>query len=128
MFMRIGMIIVPIWLFVEPTLARDLNAAEKKLIADTVAKDFKDPPAARFRWLPINPENTGVVSQNYCGMVNGKNSYGAYTGFVPFLVFVATKNGKVIIAAPLAVADSDSSMHYVMKTCLGNGMDPREAQ
>jgi hypothetical protein len=114
---------------VRPALARDLSAPEKKLIAEAVTKDFRDPTAAQFRWLPVGfASEKEVMPQTYCGMVNGKNAYGAYTGFVPFSVFLAVRDGKVILAAPLAVGSSESSVYAVLKTCMDKGIDPREAR
>jgi hypothetical protein len=109
--------------------ARNLDASEKKLIVETVTKEFKDPAAAQFRWLPITVDNQNSVSSlTYCGMVNGRNSYGAYTGFTPFSVFVAIKNGKIVIAAPLGVGSPGNTIEKaVFKTCMDQGLDPREA-
>ena len=44
-----------------------------------------DPGAAQFRKLR-KIKTTG--SAQVCGEVNGKNSYGAYTGFKPFIYSV----------------------------------------
>jgi hypothetical protein len=127
---RMGMMMVAALApLVRPALARDLSAPEQKLVAEAVTKDFRDPAAAQFRWLPGDFVSAKEVTpQTYCGMVNGKNAYGAYTGFVPFSVFLAVKDGKVILAAPLAVGSSESSEYAVLKTCMDKGIDPREAR
>lgn len=124
------MVVALLALLIEPVLARNLDATEKQLIADAVTKDFKDPPAAQFRWLPVTGlDKQDVQSQTYCGMVNGKNSYGAYIGFVPFAVFLVAKNGKVIVVGPLGVGSPDNArVSVILKTCLDQGIDPHKAQ
>jgi hypothetical protein len=62
---------------------RDLTPAEKLSFAPVFAAGLKDPSAAQFKWMPvILTERDGIT--DYCGLVNGKNSYGGYTGFVRF--------------------------------------------
>lgn len=50
----------------------------KALAADSM----KDPAAAQFR----NVRRSTTDAEDVCGEVNGKNSYGAYTGFKRFVV------------------------------------------
>ena len=47
-----------------------------------------DGQSARYRWP--NENKNGVV---YCGFVNAKNSFGAFTGFKPFYVLGLHANG-----------------------------------
>lgn len=62
---------------------RDLTSAEKLSFAPVLAEGLKDPAAAQFKWMPVVlTERDGIT--DYCGLVNGKNSYGGYTGFVRF--------------------------------------------
>ena len=51
-----------------------------------VSKDFKDPEGAKFRNIGIYKSKTGKGGVSVCGEVNAKNSYGAYTGYTPFVV------------------------------------------
>lgn len=103
--------------------SRDLDDAEKKLIQDQVTTDFKDPSAAQFRWVALRDTKPGVDSQLYCGLVNGKNSYGAYGGFTPFQVMLVTKNGTVVLAALVGVGSpGDSEETAVAQTCASNGL------
>lgn len=123
---QIGLIAALFMLFIPQASARELDAVEKKLIMDEVTKDFKDGPAARFRWMPVTELRD---SQVYCGMVNGKNSYGAFIGFVPFSVFLVAKSGKVIVAGLIEVGSpGSSSERAILKTCIDIGIDPRKAQ
>jgi hypothetical protein len=66
-----------------PTDVRELSASEKSALKVSLAKTMKDPDAAQFRWMPLhyNPDSTLA---DYCAMVNGKNSYGGYTGWRMF--------------------------------------------
>lgn len=69
---------------------RDLATAgaafpEDTFEAETIAKvrhGMKDPAAAQFRNVRVISYGTG--GRLTCGEVNGKNSYGAYTGFTRF--------------------------------------------
>ena len=62
---------------------RDLELNEKLALSPLFATKLKDPTAAQFKWLPVVlVEREGVT--DYCGLVNGRNSYGGYTGFVRF--------------------------------------------
>jgi len=71
---------------------RELTVAEKISFAPVLSSGLKDPSAAQFKWMPvILTERDGVT--DYCGLVNGKNSYGGYTGFVRFYAHL-TKNEK----------------------------------
>lgn len=72
-----------------PSAAETRNKASKEaksLIADT----FKDPSSAQFRNLKITSDGRIV-----CGEVNGKNSYGGYTGFKAF--YAVWQSGTVMV-------------------------------
>jgi hypothetical protein len=70
-----------------PPQMRPLSAAEKEALRNSLSQTMKDPDAAKFKWMPAvipkkdTPLNTPI---GYCGLVNGKNSYGAYVGFKRF--------------------------------------------
>jgi len=62
---------------------RQLTSAERLALAPIFSAGLKDPSAAQFRWMPVVlTERDGIT--DYCGLVNGKNSYGGYGGFVRF--------------------------------------------
>lgn len=70
--------------------ARNLSSEEIQAVESTVRDEMKGPDAAKFYHGDYpEPEKTYV----YCGLVNGKNSYGAYTGKKLFSVFLV-KNDK----------------------------------
>jgi hypothetical protein len=65
-----------------PCLAQDYSsfiASAKRALT----KDFKDPDGAKYRDLAVYRELDGK-DLYLCGEVNAKNSYGAFTGYVPF--------------------------------------------
>ena len=52
-----------------------------------VADVLKDPDSATFRWTKTGrdpAQRQQYENADYCAMVNGKNSYGGYTGFKPY--------------------------------------------
>ena len=62
---------------------RDLTPAEKAAIAPMIARTMKDPDSAKLQWMPVALTERDHIT-DYCGLVNGKNSYGGYTGFTRF--------------------------------------------
>lgn len=107
--------------------ARELTGAEKSLVSKSLARNLKDPQAAQFRWLPFTPDASGATP--YCGMVNGKNSYGAYIGFVPFQAMVMTKQGKITGATMLAFGPPNTTEGQVAQmACARDGMNPQLAR
>jgi hypothetical protein len=75
---------------------RELSQSEKSIISKSVISSLKDPEAARFKWLPLVVHSRDGVT-DYCGLLNGKNSYGGYTGYMPFYVqLILDKEGNVV--------------------------------
>jgi len=56
-----------------------------KKAKDAVRYHLKDPSSARFR-------NVRLTAYAVCGEVNSKNSFGAMTGFIPFMSGGGTEN------------------------------------
>jgi hypothetical protein len=69
---------------VSATLTEDQSIKAKTLVADTL----KDPESAKFKHLKAAEAvgMDGSVRVMVCGFVNGKNSYGGYTGYSAFTV------------------------------------------
>ena len=99
---------------------RDLNAAEKTKIIQAIKQNLKDPNSALFKLGKVDQE----ISQ-YCGMVNAKNSYGGYTGDVPFLAAISRDSTSVnatLIA--LGTVDPESAKsEAVYSMCANSGYD-----
>lgn len=87
--------------------SRDLQAA----IKESVGKQLADPFSAQYDWQPVKDDML------YCGWVNAKNSFGAYTGYQPFMVlyFTGNKSGKA------KVVDASMTPTVVSKMCLDKG-------
>lgn len=97
---------------------RNLTTKERKIIASVVTHDFKDPDTARFRWLSVGePMPDHPVLFYYCASVNGRNSYGAYTGYVPFLVSVHPMKNRIVGAYTPAVASDDIPAQKILWMC-----------
>lgn len=67
------------------------SADEKAIdaVQQHVVENFKDPSSATFR-------NVKVSDGTVCGEVNGKNSYGAYSGFDKFYGSYYEGSGAVV--------------------------------
>lgn len=71
-------------LILSACLPNELDSATQTA-KQIVTKNFKDPDSALFRdalWYNRSDSSKSV----YCGSVNSKNSYGAYTGYERFIV------------------------------------------
>jgi hypothetical protein len=98
---------------------RTLTPSEKTVIRDAVSERFFDPDSAKFRWLPLPSKFEGGV---YCGSVNAKNRFGAYTGYGAFVVIVGLKHGSVTEAGSLtAIRDYDADVYREL--CAQKGFD-----
>jgi hypothetical protein len=74
-----------------------------QLAKNEMSASMKDPDSAKFRYMRFikeNEKNDGSISGTVCGQVNGKNGFGAYAGFTPFIVKLTMKEkdfSKVLI-------------------------------
>lgn len=94
------------------------------------ADTFKDPSSVQFRKVTLNPTKTAL-----CGEVNAKNSFGAYTGFRPFV----TLESEVHVAGSAcsgnksnSIADLDADIaclrasNVVIRALINNGCTTQE--
>lgn len=75
---------------------RQLSATEKEALRRSLSQTLKDPDSAQFKWMPavVAKKDAPLDSPiGYCGLVNGKNSYGGYVGFKRFYATI-TRNAK----------------------------------
>ncbi|MFP1897202.1 hypothetical protein ACLEDI_00675 [Lonsdalea quercina] len=103
--------------------ARDLLPAEATAVELAVRQEMKDPDAAKFyHWdFPETDKNSA-----YCGLVNGKNSYGAYSGKQLFFVFIIKKDEGKYGAMPMDTDTSTGeplSQDIVAASCAGVGYE-----
>lgn len=77
----------------KPSEEKAIELAKKE-----VAIDMKDPDSTKFRnviYTKKDEKEDGSMSGVVCGEVNSKNSFGAYSGFSPFVVVVTMKSKGV---------------------------------
>lgn len=82
-----------------------------------VASRLKDPGSAQFRNLRVVEQVAGQDA--VCGEVNGKNSYGGYSGFEEFVY----KGGSVYIGS-----DDVESIRARTRFCIKGGRSDEEWQ
>ncbi len=80
---------------------------------------LREPDAARYQFFP-GPIYGGGLSAggkggwHMCGVVNSKNGFGGYTGFVPFIVLYADREG----VQPLNGLIGEGALSYsVLQSC-----------
>lgn len=91
--------------------ARPLTDVEKRIITSTYGASLKDPSSAQYRWAPL-VTNQPVKGDElaYCFQINGKNSYGGYTGFRTIAGKVTRRNGVVIGFSYVAGSRDDANI------------------
>lgn len=104
-----------------PLHARELTSDEIKAVESTVKDSLKDPYSAKFEHgdFPETDKNS-----LYCGLVNAKNSYGAYTGYQLFSVMLAkNKRGetKAISTDKDFSDDKPLDQEIIAASCSGAG-------
>ncbi len=102
--------------------SRELLPEEKDAIESTIRAEMKDPDAAKFNFSDFPVESSYV----YCGLVNGKNSYGAYVGNKLFAVFLVKNDKGEYKALSLNTNKSTgepSDQDVISATCSGAGYD-----
>lgn len=107
----------------------DPRQRELALVKAKVAGNLKDPSSAQFRnvrrvpFLKMPEKDPWAFPGHYCGEVNGKNSYGAYSGFQTFYVFGPDSKGKFNNDSPVTINDPSDPFSNVMYSisCEDNG-------
>ncbi len=104
-----------------PGLAtRELSQSEKIALAHALSRTLKDPASAHFQWVPLRYA-VGAPTTEYCGLVNGKNSYGGYNGFEMFhAVLTADAKGQftsgeiddIIANNPIGTDQLKENVHF----------------
>ena len=83
-----------------------------EVIKAEVVKGFKDPYSARFESLGYSGDSeSGFI---ICGTVNGKNSYGAYSGASPFYSMLLALPGA---EAVVILGSNPDSRHMALGMC-----------
>lgn len=100
---------------------RELLPEEKAVISHAVGLSVLNPNAAQFRWPQIADTEDGPT--NYCGMVNAKSPYPAYSGWQAYIVEGSIVGGKVTSAVVGLIAGG-KDVGIVRKMCQKYGLDP----
>jgi hypothetical protein len=100
---------------------RDLLPGEKQVISKAVSLSIVNPGQAQYRWPQI--ANTEDGSVNYCGMVNAKSAYPAYSGWQAYIVEGTVSGGKLTSAVVGLIAGGKDT-EIVRKMCKKYGLDP----
>jgi hypothetical protein len=76
----------------------------------SLAYDLKDPDSAKFRNV-----RAGFRGEDYmvCGELNAKNSYGAYNGYKPFMVW----GDNTIIPDTIDPVLNNANLRVAVSTC-----------
>lgn len=99
---------------IEPGDLVTLSAQQQKQVREGTAKRLKDPEAARFGKLSATRGKDGSLT--VCGYVNGKNSYGGYTGYSPFMgMFLAPPNGNTYEV--VKIGSRDTEQQAIVSVC-----------
>jgi hypothetical protein len=100
---------------------RELAPEEKQVITKAVSLSIVNPGQAQFRWPQIASTEEGSI--NYCGMVNAKSAYPAYSGWQAYIVEGSVSGGKLTSAVVGLIAGGKDT-EIVRKMCKKYGLDP----
>jgi hypothetical protein len=100
---------------------RELQPEEKQIISKAVGLSIVNPGRAQYRWPQIANTEDGAI--NYCGMVNAKSNYPAYTGWQAYIVEGTVTGGKLTSAVVGLIAGGKDT-EIVRKMCKKYGLDP----
>jgi hypothetical protein len=100
---------------------RELLPEEKQVITKAVSLSIVDPGHAQYRWPQIADTEDGSI--NYCGMVNAKSSFPAYSGWQAYIVEGTISGGKMSSAVVGLIAGG-KDVEIVRKMCKKYGLDP----
>jgi len=99
---------------IEPGEVIALSAQQQQQVRVGTARRLKDPEAARFGKLNATRASDGSIT--VCGYVNGKNSYGGYTGYSPFMgMFLAPPNGNTYEL--VKIGSRDTEQQAIVSVC-----------
>jgi hypothetical protein len=111
---------------VSTSAARELNADEKRVIADSLLEHIREPEKAKYLWAPL-PANAPVNGQaRYCAAVNAKSAHPPYNGLQPYLVQVQISNGQIVSSVVGSIAGGKDG-RIVRNLCARNGLNPDDA-
>lgn len=89
----------------------DPRQLELSMVKAKVADQLKDPSSAQFRNVRRIPlmkmpgKDSWAYPGHYCGEVNGKNSFGAYSGYQQFHAWGPDSKGIFQQESPVTITD-----------------------
>ncbi|MEO1986642.1 MAG: hypothetical protein ABGX47_08320 [Martelella sp.] len=99
----------------EPGIAYVPSVREKIAIELGVKRKLKDPGSAVIGAIGAVETPNGI--RHACGLVNARNSYGGYTGYVPFYgLFQHKPNGELIFAV-IGLSSSETGQIATLMMC-----------
>lgn len=97
-----------------------LSAVELEVIKRDLAESLKDPGSAIFGAIAAVEDTKGVVT--VCGVVNGRNSYGGYTGKKPFTGVLGTNTRGQRVFGLAGIGSTTNMSLSVMTLCERYGL------
>lgn len=98
------------------TAKRAVTPKELAAIKDSLQSTLKDADSVKFKDVEVTLDGKGSL----CGLLNAKNSYGAYVGYAYFFGAVFTEHLKAPVAMVLSIDDGDNDI--AEKMCKKYGM------
>ncbi|WP_368759500.1 hypothetical protein [Klebsiella michiganensis] len=95
--MKMVMVLISSLLFITACKPAEEKAIE--LAKSEISHDMKDPSSTQFRDVvskKIGEKDDGSIAMLVCGEVNSKNSFGAYSGYSPFVIALTMKSKGVL--------------------------------
>lgn len=100
-----------------------LGAAEMAAVEKGLRDAMKDGPSARLG--PVSAVRDGRGMVHVCGTVNGRNSYGGYTGFQPYVGVLSefgSGDKRVLLFAPAAFGSDATGEQVIRARCTALGL------
>ncbi len=94
------------------------------MIVDAIALSIRDAASAKYRWAKFPVTASGEV--NYCGTVDAKSPYPAYSGRQAYIVEAKVVGGRVSAAVVGLIAGGKDAA-LVSKMCAKYGLNPYDA-
>lgn len=93
-----------------PGKMHSLTPAELKMVQDAVQYRMKDPSSTTFRNIGAVQKPDGSI--RVCGEVNSKNSFGGYSGFMPFSGTISSGSFSI-----MTIASNAETAGFVARSC-----------
>ena len=105
---------------------RELTADEKKVIADSLLDNIREPASAKYLWayFPVNAPSDGQT--HYCAAVYAKSPHPPYNGLQPYIVQVQVSKRKIVSSVVASIAGGND-MRIVRNLCAKHGLNPDDA-